>query len=170
MPWMYWSAIRTRLLVGIFTPAIRSTKFSPVANPSRTGRVSAVFGRASANADTTPFPLRWWGPASFRNYPTWIRGLLRIQLGFVNRPYALARFFVTFLALLLAPFLTLAAPRALELAAAFRAGRFEPLAAVFPVFRAAALEGFPRPLDTVLDAFPFARPAPLAARLAAPAF
>src|SRR6202042_1458828 len=35
MPWMYWSAIRTRLLVGIFTPAIRATDFSPVANPSR---------------------------------------------------------------------------------------------------------------------------------------
>src|SRR5271154_5552350 len=28
---MYWSAISTRLLVGIFTPAIRATKFSPVA-------------------------------------------------------------------------------------------------------------------------------------------
>src|ERR1700735_3407753 len=33
MPWMYWSAIRTRLLVGIFTPAIRATDFSPVAAP-----------------------------------------------------------------------------------------------------------------------------------------
>src|ERR1700744_484813 len=33
MPWMYWSAIRTRLLVGIFTPAIRATDFSPVADP-----------------------------------------------------------------------------------------------------------------------------------------
>src|SRR4249919_2220666 len=32
MPWMYWSAIRTRLLVGIFTPAIRATDFSPVAD------------------------------------------------------------------------------------------------------------------------------------------
>src|SRR5271154_4136321 len=31
MPWMYWSAICTRLLVGIFTPAIRATNFSPVA-------------------------------------------------------------------------------------------------------------------------------------------
>src|SRR4051812_3304307 len=27
---MYWSAISTRLLVGIFTPAIRATDFSPV--------------------------------------------------------------------------------------------------------------------------------------------
>jgi hypothetical protein len=30
---MYWSAITTRLLVGIFTPAIRATNFSPVADP-----------------------------------------------------------------------------------------------------------------------------------------
>src|ERR1700692_1271670 len=37
MPWMYWSAISTRLLVGIFTPAIRATDFSPVADPSRAG-------------------------------------------------------------------------------------------------------------------------------------
>jgi hypothetical protein len=34
---MYWSAIRTRLLVGIFTPAIRATDFSPVADPSWIG-------------------------------------------------------------------------------------------------------------------------------------
>src|SRR6266508_5941144 len=34
---MYWSAIRTRLLVGIFTPAIRATDFSPVADPSWAG-------------------------------------------------------------------------------------------------------------------------------------
>jgi hypothetical protein len=39
MPWMYWSAISTRLLVGIFTPAIRATDFSPVADPSRTDYV-----------------------------------------------------------------------------------------------------------------------------------
>jgi hypothetical protein len=29
---MYWSAIKTRLLVGIFTPAMRATDFSPVAD------------------------------------------------------------------------------------------------------------------------------------------
>src|SRR6201986_4210861 len=40
MPWMYWSAIKTRLLVGIFTPAIRATDFSPVANPLRTAVLS----------------------------------------------------------------------------------------------------------------------------------
>src|ERR1700758_3230954 len=33
---MYWSAISTRLLVGMFTPAIRATDFSPVAGPSGT--------------------------------------------------------------------------------------------------------------------------------------
>src|SRR5437879_8381460 len=37
LPGMYWSAIRTRLLVGIFTPAIRATDFSPVADPSWAG-------------------------------------------------------------------------------------------------------------------------------------
>jgi hypothetical protein len=31
---MYWSAIKTRLLVGMFTPAIRATDFTPVAGPS----------------------------------------------------------------------------------------------------------------------------------------
>src|ERR1700753_1371139 len=40
MPWMYWSAIKTRLLVGIFTPAIRATDFSPVANPFGTAVLS----------------------------------------------------------------------------------------------------------------------------------
>src|SRR6266566_4384020 len=35
MPWMYWSAITTRLLVGIFTPAIRATIFAPVAGRCR---------------------------------------------------------------------------------------------------------------------------------------
>src|ERR1700742_4355943 len=40
MPWMYWSAIKTRLLVGIFTPAIRATDFSPVADPLRTAVLS----------------------------------------------------------------------------------------------------------------------------------
>src|SRR4051794_34382164 len=29
-------------------------------------------GRASANANTTPFPLVTWGPASSENYPTWM--------------------------------------------------------------------------------------------------
>ena len=62
MPWMYWSAIRTRLLVGIFTPAIRATDFSPVADPSRTGYVLCYLGQVSANANTTPFPSIFSGP------------------------------------------------------------------------------------------------------------
>jgi hypothetical protein len=59
---MYWSAIRTRLLVGIFTPAIRATDFSPVADPSRTGRFSSYLGQVFTNANTTPFPLTVSGP------------------------------------------------------------------------------------------------------------
>src|ERR1700742_2714198 len=57
MPWMYWSAIRTRLLVGIFTPAIRATDFSPVADPSRTGLFFRYLGQVFTNANTTPSPL-----------------------------------------------------------------------------------------------------------------
>src|SRR5476651_1823021 len=57
MPWMYWSAIRTRLLVGIFTPAIRAKDFSPVADLSGPARVFSYLGQVSANANTTPFPL-----------------------------------------------------------------------------------------------------------------
>src|ERR1700686_1321919 len=74
---MYWSAISTRLLVGIFTPAIRATDFSPVADPSWSGSFLSYFGQVSANANTTPFPLDAWGPASSENYPTWIPGLLK---------------------------------------------------------------------------------------------
>src|SRR5262245_18126016 len=40
MTWMYWSAIRTRLLVGVFTPAIRATNFSPVTGAQ--GRASGL--------------------------------------------------------------------------------------------------------------------------------
>src|SRR6202008_2005342 len=75
MQWMYGSAIRTRLLVGIFTPAIRATDFSPVADLFDRPCAS-YFGQVSANANTTPFPLSR-GPASFGNYPTWIRALLK---------------------------------------------------------------------------------------------
>src|ERR1700716_2415015 len=63
MPWMYWSAISTRLLVGIFTPAIRATKFSPVADSLRERLVFCYLGQVSTNANT-PFPLDIWGPAS----------------------------------------------------------------------------------------------------------
>ena len=54
-------------------------------------------------------------------------GLLRIQLGFVNRLYRLARFFVTFLAafrtVFFAAFLALPAALPLAAAAAFREER-----------------------------------------------
>src|ERR1700681_5108283 len=76
MPWMYWSAISTRLLVGIFTPAIRATDFSPVADLWRNRPCASYFGQVSANANTTPVPLSR-GPASFENHPTWIRALLK---------------------------------------------------------------------------------------------
>src|SRR5689334_1586489 len=79
MPWIYCSAISTRLLVGMFTPAIRAKDFSPVASPVRDVAILAilfyrvvlsrvvlsrvVLSRAgvhqqvSTNANTTPFPL-----------------------------------------------------------------------------------------------------------------
>src|SRR5947209_9981431 len=37
MPWMYWSATSTRLLVGILTPAIRATGLSMSAKPRLRG-------------------------------------------------------------------------------------------------------------------------------------
>src|SRR4030088_3172625 len=95
-----------------------------------------------------------------------------MQLRFVNRLYALARFFVT----LLATFRVLPAVRALELAAALRDGVFAPLEAGFPAFPR-ALAPFlevPALLAADLDAFlavvlaPFLTP--LAVRFAAPAF
>jgi hypothetical protein len=86
-----------------------------------------------------------------------------IEVGFVNRFYALARFFVTFLG----AFTAFAAPRALELAAAFRSGFLARLEAAFPTFRA-ALAPLPAalvPLAADLDAFRAPGPA---VRLAAP--
>src|SRR6202042_1968522 len=56
MPWMYWSAITTRLLVGIFTPAIRATNFSPVADPFRTGCVLVISGRCPQTRTRRPSP------------------------------------------------------------------------------------------------------------------
>src|ERR1700730_5188836 len=90
---MYWSAISTRLLVGIFTPAIRATDFSPVADPSWSGSFLSYFGQASANANTTPFPLDAWGPASSENYPTWIPGLLKDSTWFRQPSLCLSSLF-----------------------------------------------------------------------------
>src|SRR3954452_22993 len=72
---MYCRAIRTRLLVGIFTPAIRAKDFSPVADP-QTGHVLAISGRCPQTRTRRPSP---WisGPGIVQNYPTWIRALLK---------------------------------------------------------------------------------------------
>src|SRR5258705_11103348 len=88
-----------------------------------------------------------------------------IEVGFVNRFYALARFFVTFLGV----FTAFAAPRALELAVAFRSGFLARLEAGFPTFRAALapLPAALAPLGVDLDAF---RDPGRAVRLAAPGF
>src|SRR5262245_48675570 len=54
MPWMYWSAITTRLLVGMFTPAIRATACLLLP----TGlRLRVKVPKSPINAHTTPTPL-----------------------------------------------------------------------------------------------------------------
>src|ERR1700730_8924523 len=91
-----------------------------------------------------------------------------IQLGFVNRLYALARFFVTFLAA--GPLFP--ALRALELAAAFRSGFFNPLGAGLAAF-GAALAGFPgvlAPVPEILAPRPAALLMAFATGLAEPVF
>jgi hypothetical protein len=50
------------LLVGIFTPAIRATDFSPVADPYLGRLVFSYFGQVFTNANTTPFPFYVLGP------------------------------------------------------------------------------------------------------------
>src|SRR5207248_11060982 len=63
MPWMYCSAISTRLLVGMLTPAIRATYVSPVADPLSNRTLSSCYlGQVSANANTTPSPHAHLGP------------------------------------------------------------------------------------------------------------
>src|SRR5207245_11103393 len=65
MPWMYWSAISTRLLVGIFTPAIRATDFSPVADPSLTGLKFLLSRAGFRKREHDALPLICFGgPAS----------------------------------------------------------------------------------------------------------
>src|SRR5260370_4856193 len=92
MPWMYWSAIKTRLLVGIFTPAIRATDFSPVAD--RFDRqFFANSGRCPQTRTRRP-PLRFpRGPASSENYPTWMRGLLKDSTWFRQPPLRFSSLF-----------------------------------------------------------------------------
>src|ERR1700681_3241239 len=92
----------------------------------------------------------------------------RIQPGFVNRLYALARFFVTFFG----PCTAFPAPRALELAAALRSGFLRPLATGLLAFREALapLPAALAPPAAGLDAFLAPVLAPLAAGWAAPGF
>src|SRR3954452_4200007 len=61
MPWMYWSAIRTRLLVGMFTPAIRAKDFSPVAGRCRTGLVYLLSRAGVRKREHDALPLRFFG-------------------------------------------------------------------------------------------------------------
>src|ERR1700754_2213265 len=101
MPWMYWSAISTRLLVGIFTPAIRATEFSPVTgNRGRTFPVKRYSrfelvssGRCPQTRTRRPNPLVFRGPASSDNYPIWMRGLLRDQTYFRQQILTLSSIF-----------------------------------------------------------------------------
>src|SRR5258705_7841074 len=88
-----------------------------------------------------------------------------IEPGFVNRFYALGRVFVTFLG----AFTAFPAPRAVELAAAFRSGFLVPLEGGFPTFREALA---PLPAALALPAADLeAFLAPVRAiRLAAPGF
>src|SRR3982751_2048427 len=81
MPWMYWSAIRTRLLVGIFTPAIRATQslLSPILG---TSCVFSYSGRVSTNANTTPVPLLVLGPGIVWKQSDWVPGLLKYSTWF----------------------------------------------------------------------------------------
>src|SRR5689334_2713241 len=66
MPWIYWSAITTRLLVGILTPAIRATDFSPVTDPFGMRHVPAVLSLAGAHKrERDALALHFRGPASF---------------------------------------------------------------------------------------------------------
>src|ERR1700674_5853058 len=61
MPWMYWSAIRTRLLVGIFTPALPDTELYPVADPWGNG--CFLLSRAGVhNREHDTLPLVVPGP------------------------------------------------------------------------------------------------------------
>src|SRR3981189_271188 len=70
MPWIYWSAITTRLLVGMFTPAMRAKATTPVAGvPAlfpKIPKLQSIGLRATINASTTPTP-RSGGPASWLN-------------------------------------------------------------------------------------------------------
>src|SRR5580700_9435045 len=72
----------------MFTPAIRATNVSPVADPSRRTRLVSFccLGQVSANANTTPCPFALKGAASSVNQPTWMLRLLMDSKGFRQPP------------------------------------------------------------------------------------
>src|SRR5215468_8463866 len=83
MPWMYCSAISTRLLVGMFTPAIRATYVSPVADPFGMSGLKFLLSRAGPQTRTRrPTPCPFGARHRLENYPTWMRGLLMDRIRF----------------------------------------------------------------------------------------
>src|SRR6201999_3917838 len=83
MPWIYCSATRTRLLVGIFTPAIRATYVSPVTDPLSGSDLNFLLFRAGPQTRTRRPAHRSIGARRRpKNYPTWMRGLLMDESGF----------------------------------------------------------------------------------------
>src|ERR1700724_1020384 len=67
MPWMYCSAITTRLLVGMLTPAIRATMAAPVAGARRPARNSHRVDRAACDKREHDAHPASRGPASCIN-------------------------------------------------------------------------------------------------------
>src|ERR1700684_3976059 len=81
MPWMYWSAISTRLLVGIFTPAIRATDFSPVADPLGTA-VLSLFRASVRKREHDALPLGLLGARHRQELSDLDAGLLKDSTSF----------------------------------------------------------------------------------------
>src|SRR3954470_17658716 len=105
MPWIYWSAISTRLLVGIFTPAIRATDFSPVTGQVQAGIFIVSGCVRKREHDARPLGCLG-GSASLENYPTGC-GLLKDSNSFRQPSLSLSSpfhdFFADFLGDLRAP-------------------------------------------------------------------
>src|SRR5262249_47877314 len=57
IPWIYWSAMITRLLVGMLTPAMRATALTPVAGRGTCRPM--LIGSDQANDNATPSPFPW---------------------------------------------------------------------------------------------------------------
>ena len=77
MPWMYWSAI-SDALVGRDIHAGNTGHGLLSCRRSLADRLFyAISGRCSQTRTRRPSPWFSRGPASFENYPTWIRGLLK---------------------------------------------------------------------------------------------